>query len=99
MPRIHRHYAARIDAARKKGAERHIGDHPHADGFAQPRDQLLLGLFAADRAAVDKAYIPVAARLRRRLAASDEQRMRRRELLHAAIDRARIRYVAISKKL
>ena len=46
------------------------------------------------RAAVDKAHIPVAARLRRRLAAPDEQRMRRRQLFHAAIDRSRIRDVA-----
>ena len=29
--RHHRHDAARIDAAREKGAERYVGDHPHPD--------------------------------------------------------------------
>jgi len=59
QPCHHRDDSARIDTARKKSAERYIGDHPHADGLAQARDQLLLRLFAADRGAVDKAHIPV----------------------------------------
>ena len=90
----HRDNRAGVHAAGQEGAERYLGDHPQADGLAQAVDEFGFCVALADRIVQREPDIPIFTRLRHRVAASDRQRMRRRKLEGACVDRARLGNVA-----
>src|SRR6516165_635692 len=95
----HRDNAARIGATGEESAERNVGDHPHANRFAQAGDQLFFDLTRTYRRAVEKPQVPVRAGFGRRFAAPNQKIMRWRKLADAAVDRTRIGYIAKGEEL
>ena len=98
--RHHGDHGARIDAARQKGAERHLGDQPNTHRLAQTLDDLghrfadVLNAVRFERNVPILAWLGLPART-----ASDGQGMAGRQLVDGLEDAARIGHIAIGEVL
>ena len=97
QPGHRRDHGAGIDPARKEGAQRDVGDHPEVDRLAQLRDQFLLQVVRRGLGLRLEGHVPVGARPRCRPAFSGLHDMAGRQLGDAAVDRLRVRDVAIGE--
>ncbi len=79
-----RHHRAGIDAARQECAQRHLRNHAQAHGFLKLPLQFSASVLLANRVVQREVHVPVFTRLTHRLAATDRQRVRRRQLARLA---------------
>ena len=93
-PRHGRHHRARVDTAREERAQRHLGDEPELHGFLEPAVELARGVLERDPAVAGEPHVPIATRLARRFAATDHERVRRRQLSHGTVDGSRLGDIA-----
>jgi hypothetical protein len=87
----------RVDAAREKASERHVGNHALPHGGRQQGVELRLCFCLGHRCLPEgiRDRIPVAAH--RQCAVLEEEEMRGRQLPDAGVDRVRRRYVAVAQ--
>ncbi len=94
-----RDHRARVDAARQKCAERHVGDQPQPHRLAQPLDQSLGRRVEIAAGRVVVAHVPIALDARRGIAAAPGQTMGGRQLGDRAVDGLRVRHVAVGEEI
>ena len=93
----HRDDRAGVDAARQERTQRHLGNHPDADGIAQALDQLVLcGEWRKRRARLER-QIPVFVWLGEAASAAHGERAGWRELERLAEDGIRLGHVAVGE--
>ena len=93
----HGNHRARVHAARQERAQRHLGDHPQLDGFAQALDEFSARVRGAYRVVQRKPDIPKLLRRVDRGSAPERQRVRGRQLCRAGENGARLGNVPSAK--